>query len=159
MTTSHSQIEEMEQMSERDFFMVYLPHDTIDERWDRVMELIRKGIHRDAYSPNVEPVVARVMSGDTALFLIHDDLDNIVGAMGIEIKRTDRGPLTEIAWLAGERFDEWWDFALDNVEKIAKELDSYAVKANCRRGFKKYLEPRGFREQSVSLFKFYKDLH
>jgi hypothetical protein len=115
----------------------YVPRASIDDHWPAILELLAPAIEREARNTGPEDVYDDIAAGNSLAWVVKVE-DNLVGAFITALSKHPRRLTIRIDYLGGDRFEEWWQLALDVVVDVARGLGGSAFEATARDGWMKY---------------------
>lgn len=122
-----------------------IPPDMVDDYWDVVVPLLEKSFEYVAYKTTAEDLYDEIKSGHQSLWVaFEEDSLRIIGAYTIRIKTYPNGATASCEHLGGERMDEWADQMSNVMERYVRDIGIEHMEIIGRRGWKKFLEPKGW---------------
>ena len=133
-----------------------VPPEMVDDYWDVALPLLAKSFEYVAYKTTPEDVYEDIMTGRQSLWVaFEDDTLRIIGAYTVRIKTYPMGATASCEHLGGERMDEWAEEMSNVMERYIRDIGIEHMEIVGRRGWEKFLKPRGW---SSDLVVFRKDI-
>ena len=125
----------------------------LPEAWDLAQPFIERALREGMNEFSLKEIVLMLERQDAQLWLIgNDDTYDVIGACVTQIQIGDGTKLLNIFLCAGEHFD-LWEHHIEAVEEWGHSQGCDYVRIHGRRGWKKKLSHRGYKEKYVVLAK------
>lgn len=129
-----------------------LEESAVMDAWPKVAEFISEALNRDGWKLDSEDVLSQIGDGLMGLYLIADDMGEILGAVVAEVQQYPKSSVFNIAYCGGRDLYRWANL-ISGMEAEAARFDCDTVRITGRHGwgrvFPDYVEMNRIFERKV----------
>lgn len=134
------------------FKFIPVPAESIPMWWGRISELYLKTPETWADYEKLEHIYEQHLSGHRILYITLREME-LKFAISGTVRTYPQGRVVRLDWCAGENVKEYIGLALSSLEVMAWQVNAFEVQFSGREGWKKLLEPFGYRVTHVTYSK------
>lgn len=139
--------------NDRTFDFVPVPMESVPLWWDQVERLYRDTPETWEDYDNIESIYDQHMRGHRLLYVALEQGLKLEFAISGTVQTWPTGKTVVLDWCAGRDIKRYLSLALSSLEDLARQVDAFEVKFVGREGWKKHLEPFGYRVTHVTYTK------
>ena len=130
-----------------------VPPRDLNQMFPMVADWLVEALDTTLGEESLEGVMDKLSLGDMQMWVVGDEDDlNILGVLLTRIQVCEKTKLLNVYLCSGEAFDSWTAH-LPMLEEWGREQGCEYITATGRRGWKRKLNPLGFEEKYVTLYK------
>ena len=134
-----------------------VPTEYVHLEWNKVAPLIQKAIDITPGRIAASDIYIMLLAGEILLWEITDKDNKVIAALTSKVFDLPRGRICCAEWCGGSDMEDWIDELIVKIESYAKDMGCTIIEAHGRQGWKKKLEPHGWRQFQVSYEKHLKE--
>jgi hypothetical protein len=123
-----------------------VPGWAINDTWPKVAPMLKRATDMSEGRYDLEDLKYKLLTGEFHLWVVFDQSLNIIAAITSTFTIYPQAKSLAGQFLGGERLGDWQDTFLEVFEKWGKDNGCQFVELTGRAGWKRALEPNGFRE-------------
>lgn len=131
-----------------EYKFIPVPPESLPMWWDKISALYAATPETWADYDKIESIYEQHRTGNRVLYITLDGLE-LQFAISGTVQTWPMGRVVHLDWCAGKNVKEYIGLALSSLETMAWQVNAFEVQFSGREGWKKLLEPFGYRVTHV----------
>lgn len=123
-----------------------VPHWAVKQEWPKVAPMLKRATDMSEGRYELEDLEYKLLSGEFHLWVVMEPDLNIIAAITSTFTIYPQCKALAGQFLGGDRLGEWQDMFIDTFKSWGIENQCQIIEFTGRAGWKRALEPNGFRE-------------